>query len=239
MTSLPKCAKCGAAQSSAAQDGICDQCRSAEVIAVTEGDPPGTGQLSSTVAETVAETGQSSSGHGLLRLSNYEVISEIARGGMGIVFKARQIRLNRLVALKLIRSGQIAGEAEIQRFFIEAKAAATLQHPNIVAIHEIGEEAGQHFFSMDLIEGESLREFIEEHALPARQAASLVRKIAEAIHYAHQRGILHRDLKPSNVLIDEHHQPHAETGAETWRNPEATKAREIFYSTIRNPLSAP
>jgi len=142
------------------------------------------------------------------QLKGYEVLAEIARGGMGIVFKARQVRLNRVVALKMIRSGQIAGESEIQRFLIEAKAAATLQHPNIVAIHEIGEEAGQHFFSMDLIEGQGLDDFVRQHGLPPREAASFVKTIAEAIHYAHQRGILHRDLKPSNVLVDRNKQPH-------------------------------
>jgi WD40 repeat protein/serine/threonine protein kinase len=133
---------------------------------------------------------------------DYELLAEIARGGMGVVYKARQRSLNRTVALKMILTGELASEEEVARFHTEAESAAGLKHPNIVNIHDVGVEAGHHFFSMDYIEGRNLEELILENPLPARQAASYLLEIAEAIEYAHQQGILHRDLKPSNILID-------------------------------------
>jgi outer membrane protein assembly factor BamB/tRNA A-37 threonylcarbamoyl transferase component Bud32 len=143
----------------------------------------------------------------LPNFGDYELVEEIARGGMGIVYKARQKSLGRVVALKMILAGQLAGEAEVQRFHTEARTAANLQHPNIVAIHEVGQHQGQHYFSMDFVEGRSLAEMVQEHPLPPSQAARYVRIIAEAIHYAHQQGTLHRDLKPANVLVDPFDQP--------------------------------
>jgi len=133
---------------------------------------------------------------------DYELLEEIARGGMGVVYRARQVSLNRIVALKMILAGQLASEEDVKRFQSEAEAAANLQHPGIVAIHEVGQHEGQHYFSMDYIEGKSLKELVRENPLPAERAAGYVRQIAEAIHYAHEHGTLHRDLKPSNVLID-------------------------------------
>jgi serine/threonine protein kinase len=138
---------------------------------------------------------------------DYELLEEVARGGMGVVFRARQVSLNRVVALKMILAGQLASAADVERFRVEAQIAAQLQHPNIVAIHEVGEHDGQHYFSMDFVEGKSLAELVREHPLPPAQAARYVKVIAEAIHYAHERGTLHRDLKPSNVLIDRFDQP--------------------------------
>ncbi len=138
---------------------------------------------------------------------DYELLQEIARGGMGVVYKARQRSLDRVVALKMILAGQLAGPAEVQRFRHEAQLAAHLQHPGIVALHEVGEHEGQHFFSMDYIEGHSLADLVRQHPLPAGQAVRYVRLIAEAVHFAHQHGVLHRDLKPSNVLIDGFDQP--------------------------------
>jgi serine/threonine protein kinase len=134
---------------------------------------------------------------------DYELLEEIARGGMGVVWKARQKSLNRLVAVKMILSGQLATAADVKRFHTEAEAAANLQHPNIVAIHEIGEQAGRHYFSMDYVAGRDLAEVIKEKPIGPTEAAKLLQTIAEAVHYAHQRGTLHRDLKPHNVLIDE------------------------------------
>ncbi len=139
---------------------------------------------------------------------DYELIDEIARGGMGVVYKARQTSLNRIVAVKMILAGQLATEADIRRFHTEAEAAANLQHPNIVAIHEVGEHEDRRYFSMDYVEGQNLAALVREGPLPPSRAAELVKTIAEAIQYAHQRGILHRDLKPQNVLIDEHGRPH-------------------------------
>jgi WD40 repeat protein len=138
---------------------------------------------------------------------DYELLEEIARGGMGVVYRARQVSLNRVVALKMILAGQLASEADVKRFHTEAEAAANLQHPNIVAIHEVGEHEGQHYFSMDYVEGTSLAALVRENPLPAQRAARYVKIIGEAIHYAHQQGTLHRDLKPSNVLIDSNDQP--------------------------------
>jgi len=133
---------------------------------------------------------------------DYEILEEIARGGMGVVYKARQISLNRPVALKMILAGALATPESRQRFRMEAEAAANLQHPNIVAIHEVGEHEGQQYYSMDFVEGKNLAQLAGGRPLPAKHAATYVKTIAEAVHFAHQRGTLHRDLKPQNVLID-------------------------------------
>jgi tRNA A-37 threonylcarbamoyl transferase component Bud32/outer membrane protein assembly factor BamB len=138
---------------------------------------------------------------------DYELLEELARGGMGVVYKSRQVSLNRIVALKMILAGQLASAADVQRFRREAQTAANLQHPHIVAIHEVGEHEGQHYFSMDYVAGKSLAQMVQEAPLPPAAAARYVQIIAEAIHYAHHQGILHRDLKPSNVLIDAADQP--------------------------------
>jgi WD40 repeat protein/tRNA A-37 threonylcarbamoyl transferase component Bud32/tetratricopeptide (TPR) repeat protein len=141
------------------------------------------------------------------RFGDYELLGEIAQGGMGVVYKARQLSLNRTVAVKMIRSGAFASKEFVQRFRVEASAAAVLQHPNIVAVHEVGVHEGQHFFSMDYVAGQNLAQMVRDGPLPANRAARYVQRIAEAIHYAHQSGILHRDLKPSNVLVDQNDQP--------------------------------
>ncbi len=136
------------------------------------------------------------------RIGDYELIEEVARGGMGVVFKARQVSLNRIVAVKMVLAGQFASGSDVIRFRAEAEAAARLQHPNIVAIHEVGEHDGQHFFSMDFVDGPSLTEIIREQPLPPRDAAALLKTLAEAVQYAHEKGVVHRDLKPSNVLME-------------------------------------
>jgi tetratricopeptide (TPR) repeat protein len=133
---------------------------------------------------------------------DYEIIREIARGGMGVVFQARQITLNRPVALKMILTGQLADETDVRRFYTEAEAAANLDHPGIVPVYEVGQHEGQHYFSMGYVEGQSLSQRLAGGPLPAREAAELIRHVAEAIEYAHQRGVIHRDLKPANILLD-------------------------------------
>ncbi|MCA9072322.1 MAG: serine/threonine protein kinase, partial [Planctomycetaceae bacterium] len=123
--------------------------------------------------------------------------------GMGVVYKARQIKLNRDVALKMILSGQLASERDVKRFYIEAEAAANLDHPNIVPIYEVGEYEGQHYFSMAYVEGPSLAKAVENGPLPAKESAKILKAISEAMAYAHERGVIHRDLKPANVLLAE------------------------------------
>jgi serine/threonine protein kinase len=139
---------------------------------------------------------------------DYELLAEIARGGMGVVYRARQKGLNRIVALKMILAGRLAAQDDLQRFLTEAEAAARLQHPNIVAVHEVGQVDGQYFFSMDYIEGPSLARRLAAGPLPSRVAARYVRTIAHAVQHAHGQGILHRDLKPSNILLDADDEPH-------------------------------
>jgi WD40 repeat protein/Flp pilus assembly protein TadD len=138
---------------------------------------------------------------------DYELIRELGRGGMGIVYKARQISLNRPVALKMIKSAALAGEDELRRFQNEAEAVATLDHPHIVSILEVGKYDGQRYFTMKLIGGTSLNRKLTDYVADPRAAAKLLKHLAEAVHHAHQRGILHRDLKPANILLDARGEP--------------------------------
>jgi serine/threonine protein kinase len=142
------------------------------------------------------------------RFGEYELLTEIARGGMGVVYRARQTTLDRIVALKMILSGRLANPDDVMRFHAEAEAAARLKHPNIVPVHDVGECDGQHYFTMDYIEGLSLDQKLAQGPLPGKAAARYVRILARAVQYAHRQGILHRDLKPSNVLIDMEDEPH-------------------------------
>ncbi|MBX3733292.1 MAG: protein kinase [Verrucomicrobiae bacterium] len=140
-------------------------------------------------------------------LGGYELLGEIARGGMGVVYRARQTGLDRLVAVKVILAGEFADANQRAQFFREAQAAARLQHPNIIAIHEVGEHEGRLYFSMDYARGGNLTTQVAGRPFAARRAATMVRTLAEAVQHAHAQGVLHRDLKPSNVLLDRDGRP--------------------------------
>jgi tetratricopeptide (TPR) repeat protein len=138
----------------------------------------------------------------------YELLAPLGRGGMGVVYRARQLAPERLVALKMIRSGELATEEDVRRFRLEANEAARLDHPNIVPVYEVGEHQGRHFFTMRLIEGGGLDRRLDRFAGDPAAAARLVAAVARAIHHAHQRQVLHRDLKPANILLDAEGRPH-------------------------------
>lgn len=197
-TSQTACATCGSPLDSTV-DGLCAAC-------LLEFGWRGFGAEDQS-RPTIAPPGRQ-------RVGDYELLGEIARGGMGVVYRARQIGLEREVALKMILVGQWASEAQVQRFRLEAQASARLEHPNIVPIYDFGEHEGWHYFSLKLIDGEDLGRQTRAGDWPATDAAGLqriaqlLRSVAEAVHFAHQRGILHRDLKPTNILLDRDRTPY-------------------------------
>src|SRR5213082_510925 len=139
---------------------------------------------------------------------DYELLDEIGRGGQGVVYRARQKSLNRTVALKVIGLGHWATEAYLKRFRREAEAAASLEHPCIVPIYEVGEHDGSCCFSIKFVEGGHLDKVAEREPIPIRRAVELIARLARTVHYAHQHGILHRDIKPENILLDTKGEPH-------------------------------
>lgn len=188
MTDWRTCPECGVEL----REGLCPRCLIAAALGESVGEQPRPAPAASSSP----------------KLGDYELLESIGGGGMGVVYRARHLRLGRMVAIKTLPFGGFSRESYVRRFHAEASAAARLRHPNIVAIHEVGEHAGQPWFAMDLIEGSSLAELIREQPVPITRAVRFVRTIAEAVHYAHTQSILHRDLKPSNVLVDRLDQPH-------------------------------
>ena len=166
----------------------------------------GLGLLADAPVAGVADPGRASPM--LMDFGDYELLEQIGRGGQGVVFRARQKSLNRTVALKIIGLGQWATKAHLKRFRLEAEAAARLEHPGIVPIHEVGERDGSCYFSMKFIEGGQLDAIPKREPMPIRQAAELIAKVARTVHYAHEHGILHRDIKPGNILLDAKGEPH-------------------------------
>jgi eukaryotic-like serine/threonine-protein kinase len=156
----------------------------------------------SMIAPAVGGNVESTSPKLPMRFGEYTLEKLLGRGGMGVVYRAKQDHLDRIVAVKMIRSGALASEEEVQRFYAEARSAAKLDHPNIVMVYQCGELGGHHYFSMDYVPGTDLARIIEQGPVDPRHAARYVRDVAKAIDYAHQRGVIHRDLKPANVLID-------------------------------------
>src|SRR5436189_6123897 len=142
------------------------------------------------------------------KFGDYELVEEIGRGGQGVVYRAHQKSLNRTVALKVIGLGQWATKAHLKRFRLEAEAAARLEHPGIVPIHEVGERDGSCYFSMKFVEGGQLDEVVRRKPMSIRQAAELIGKVARIVHYAHEHRILHLDIKPGNILLDQKSEPH-------------------------------
>jgi eukaryotic-like serine/threonine-protein kinase len=201
MLTASSCSACGAKIRVGSPEGLCPRCL---LRLALQRDP-----APAAPAALAGADARRGSAFGSPRLlGDFELLEEIARGGMGIVYRARQVSLNRIVAVKVLLFGQFASAEFVKRFRAEAEAVARLHHPSIVGIHAVGEHENQPYFSMDYIEGGNLAALVKEQPLSARQAGMLVNTIAAALDYAHGRGILHRDLKPSNVLMDAAGQPH-------------------------------
>src|SRR5256885_10636862 len=220
------CRKCGAKIFSDAPKGLCTACVLETALGISP-DAPAAGVDSSAEASAKADdpgrvdelsrdNAKPTSGVKdavraatmLGELGDYELLEEVGRGGQGVVFRARQKSLNRTVALKVISLGQWASKAHLKRFRLEAEAAARLEHPGIVPIHEVGERDGSCYFSMKFVEGGQLDEVARREPMPPRRGAELIAKVAHTVHYAHEHGILHRDIKPGNILLDAKGVPH-------------------------------
>jgi eukaryotic-like serine/threonine-protein kinase len=221
-----RCPKCDTELSLAVLGGRCPAC----MVRILEESDAGQNSASAASGELAHSATDTPGPEPFVRyFGDYELLAQVGRGGMGVVYKARQLSLQRTVALKLIAPEHVTSPKAVERFHTEAEAAANLDHPNIVPVFESGAHEGRHYFSMKLIEGQSLAQRIADFKLPSAdlksspgtalsskseianrqsQIANLMAKVADAVHYAHQRGVLHRDLKPGNILLDAAGEPH-------------------------------
>ena len=181
------CSQCGNEVDGSSSEGLCPACVLDQALDPVSG-PGGLGALRSGLGSQIGD---------------YELLEEVGRGATGVVFRARQISLDRIVAVKLLRDGPWAGDEAIARFQREVRASAALRHPRIVRIYEVAEDQGQLYYSMDFVDGPNLDVLVEGEQVAPRRAAEIVRDLADAVGHMHDQGIVHRDLKPSNVLLDE------------------------------------
>jgi serine/threonine protein kinase/tetratricopeptide (TPR) repeat protein len=210
------CRKCGAKIFSDAPKGLCTACVLETALGILPDAVAGVDSSAGSLDELSRANAKPTLGVKeavcaatmLGELGDYELLEEIGRGAQGVVFRARQKSLNRTVALKVISLGQWASKAHLKRFRREAESAASLDHPSIVPIYEVGERDGSCYFSMKFVEGGQLDEVVRRTPMSIRRAVELIAKVAHTVHYAHEHGILHRDIKPGNILLDAKGEPH-------------------------------